>query len=213
MLTMAEKIVKSSQEELVVPILNVVYDNKDTFKHYIDFCSLAKKYRGRAAVIPVVCTEHTFISAINNIHLVKDKQSYTTCVDVDEWHQAGLLQTEADRRYAVNFEHFCKLFMIKGVQPCLSTSRLVGEVENSQYLYYYSQNCRCQVAFSFCEDQTLMDKAMLFLNKQPLRFDQDVPLETLLDVNEKACSYLNLIYEKHGKKSRLIPLRKIIEKQ
>lgn len=215
LLQKATDIVSSNQEEVVIPFLDVVYDNVMTYSHYIGFCSLFKKFGGRVVPIPVVCTEHTFVRSISNMDLVKDAESYRICVEALDWHQSGLIQTPEDIKSAKNFEHFCKLFMMKGVVPCLSTSKDQAECQSTKFLQYYTDTCRCMDALPSCGDETVAQKATLFLYQYPLVMNQNISMDQLLAANESACAYLNHLYEKHeadknlNKTFKLLSLRSL----
>lgn len=154
-------IIKSTEERIVV-FLDTIPDNKDTINIYNTLKRLSLKNDYRVIVMPIVCSEYYFICSLPSSMFVS-RLGLDICLDKKYWKNSELVAT-SDKKFTKNFEKYCKLVLLKNVKDCAKHSRS----NNDLYGFYYCKDCLCNSSDLFCEDKSLLEKAISYVSKYPV---------------------------------------------
>lgn len=156
-----DKNIITNDEEVYI-ILDMIYDNPVTSKIYRELCKhIRRSNYVNTIIFPITCAEQLFIKSLDSSIINKDI-TYSMCIDILDYRESPIIETEQDRLFCKNFEKFCKLILIKDVADCAKHTR-----SSKLYGVYYNNPCLCDNKNNMCKSKSLTDKSISLLEQYP----------------------------------------------
>lgn len=152
----AEEILSTSQETVVV-YMDAIPGNASIQSVYYKLRALSKKFAGRIWIFPIICSEFYFIRTLDRSHIM-DLEAYEVCIRKAPFETTALFKKNIEK--CKNYEKFCKLLLITGVDKCIKHTR----ENNDLYGVYYETDCVCASAKG-CKELSLLEKSRKLLSE------------------------------------------------
>lgn len=160
-----------SEDEVYV-YLDLVPDNPETRRVYIELCKLKDKF-GKLIVFPILCREYLYLKALYGTQAVMDDKAVESCLKLDWWGDSPILNTDQDRKFCKNTEKLCKLTVLKALRDCAN---------NKQRYRYLNSDCICTSDSDTCSTEISVNTKITDL----LKAFTLIPSGSKLDCVDKA---------------------------
>lgn len=161
----AENLLKQGADRIYV-FMDMIPGNLSIHKVYYGLKRVVKKYLGRIWVLPVVCAEYYFIEAFHETQFLVSDVGVETVLSKGDYSQSLLISDESERKFAKNFEKFCKLVLNKCYIDCIKHTRGINNT-NSCYGVFYKEDCKCGNSCINCREQSVLEKSEKFVKTYP----------------------------------------------
>ena len=190
-LPLVEDMLQKTKDRMFI-FLDSPPDNEHIKRIFNKLRALSKQHDYQIVVFNIVCAEYYFLKSYGrDSRIINMGEGIDIALKIDDYRNSSLIQTDKDRKLSKNFEGFCKLILLKNFKDCARNSR--GEDgNNSEYGYFYTEDCPCVNQKADCYEQSLVDKATVYVDAYPC-----IPMSTIKDI--KAAVTEEGIWEIHRK--------------
>lgn len=158
-----EDLLKSTEEEEIYVLIDMVPNNDDIRRIYRNLCKLSRKYDNRAYIMPITCAEYYILKSLVNLGVIEPTEDVNTAVEKQPYYASAL--RERDGRVCKTFERYCKVVLETLRLECLYQP---NAEKCEMYGAYYNRDCRCvSCVCGLKEDAPLQSKAIDFVKKYP----------------------------------------------
>lgn len=137
--TAVESFLREGRDNFAVVYLDLVPDNMVLRMVYSDLSDLSKDLDYRCIVFPIVCAEYYYIKHLLKYGVCKDVTVLAPSISQRSYPSKEWLSVHNPKSYS-NYEHLCKLYAERFVNPCASIPR-TGRVKQAHR--YTTGSCLC----------------------------------------------------------------------